>query len=153
MYAKLIEGVAIEYTRVMLQAEYPNTSFPLNPPDETLAEYGVYPVIQTPPPVIDEMLEVVNGYEIVHADGIFTQQWIVRPLTAEEQAQKIKEKELEEDADTVANDPDVNALLSARPEQIESYIENNVTDIASMKHVLTIVAKAVGVLSRQQGLQ
>jgi hypothetical protein len=34
-----------------------------------------------------------------------------------------------------------NAILNATPQQIDNYIENNVTDLASAKAVLKIIAK------------
>lgn len=64
------------------------------------------------------------------------------PPTADEQF----EIDLLADQQALKDDSQVRALLRARPAQIDSYIDNNVTDLASAKAVLKILGRAVAVL-------
>lgn len=88
-------------------------------------------------------------------------EWTGAPVTAAEiiaaEAAFIawRDAKLQEVADEAADevaikgDATVRNLITARPAQIEAYITNNVTDLASARDVLTILAKAVSVLGKQ----
>jgi len=67
-----------------LRQEYPNTSFPREMRDETLAEYGVFPVTPVPEPSYDSDAESLEEAPPALVEGVWTQQWTVRTLTAEE---------------------------------------------------------------------
>jgi hypothetical protein len=57
--------------------------------------------------------------------------------------------EIAADTASAKIDPDILALIGARPAGIENYINTNVTDLASAKEVLIILAKVVSVLGRR----
>lgn len=73
-----------------LRRDNPNTSFPKSIPDETLAEYGVYPVADLEAPSIDVATQkLVQDTEPSLVDGQWQIGWSVVNLTAEEIAQKV----------------------------------------------------------------
>ena len=68
MYVKLTNGTPQKYTLGLLRRENPNVSFPKTIPLETLAEYDVYPLKDTPQPEyspqthrLEEQIELYNG--------------------------------------------------------------------------------------------
>ena len=80
MYVKIIEGVPIEYTLRQLKADNPSVSFPKQPSDETLTEYGLFPYTVDPRPSNDIVNE--GGFEL--RDGQWFKTWDARDYTAEE---------------------------------------------------------------------
>lgn len=69
---------------------------------------------------------------------------------AEENAAAAVEADDEIDAATIKADANVKALILARPAGIETYIDNNVTDLASAKETLKILAKAISAIGKRQ---
>ena len=59
----------------------PNTSFPKPISDETLADYGVYPVTQTSKPEHDAITHIAKPSAPELIDGAWTQGWTVEPRT------------------------------------------------------------------------
>jgi len=59
------------------------------------------------------------------------------------------DSEISADLAAAKLDSAILALINARPSEIESHINTNVTDLASAKNVLTILAKMVSVLARR----
>jgi hypothetical protein len=51
--------------------------------------------------------------------------------------------------DALKENQQARQLLKATPEQIDGYIETNVTNLASAKEVLKLLAKAVSVLAHE----
>ena len=72
------------YALDQLRRDCPNTSFPAQPGAALLAEFGVYPVAPTNQPEYDSATQLVEESAPIQIDGIWTQQWTVRDLTAEE---------------------------------------------------------------------
>ena len=65
----------------------PNVSFPANPTDEDLAPFNYINVHPTPQPSCDQRTErIEEGTPKPDAEGIYRQQWDIRPATAEETA-------------------------------------------------------------------
>lgn len=92
MYALIKNDVVVTYPYGInnLRQDNPNTSFPASMPDESLAEWDVYPVQSAPGPNADHTKTVTKGMpELV--DGKWTQTWIVADATAEEIAIRIEE--------------------------------------------------------------
>lgn len=88
MYAKVENGAIVQYpySRSQLFADNPDTSFPANLPEETLAAYNVVPVVMTGAPAFDSLTQAAeqttpafepsrNRWEV---------QWAVRALTPAE---------------------------------------------------------------------
>jgi hypothetical protein len=92
-YAKLhADGTIARYPYAVtdLRMDTPNTSFPANPSDETLAEFGVVPVSSTAQPAYNDVTQVLQLSEPVFDSGAqrWVQVWAVRELTAEELQQR-----------------------------------------------------------------
>ena len=84
MYVKLTDGIPEKYSVRALRKANPNTSFPEDPTDDLLAEWGLYPYVHIAEPVHDSTAQVVehNGY--TETDGIYGDAYIVRDKTADE---------------------------------------------------------------------
>lgn len=68
------------YTKYMLRDALPNVSFPADITDETLAEFGVFPIVEVTAPEGDVVTELPP--ELV--DGSYIQRWESRDYTPEE---------------------------------------------------------------------
>lgn len=82
MYIRLPDSYPFQPAR--LRQEYPNTSFPREMRDELLAEYDVFPVTPVPEPSYDSDAESLEEAPPALVEGVWTQRWTVRALTAEE---------------------------------------------------------------------
>lgn len=93
MHIKLTNGTPETYSIGQLRRDNPQVSFPKNPPDELLAEYGVYPVTPTEAPTAAETEVVEDAGYLQVADGSWTQAWRVRPMTEQELANLAQQKD------------------------------------------------------------
>jgi hypothetical protein len=87
MYVRTENGVAVQYpyTARMLKEANPNTSFPKQMTDETLANYGVYPVVTADMPSVDHRTQNVSHADLpTLVDGVWTISWVISEKTAEE---------------------------------------------------------------------
>jgi len=64
-----------------------------------------------------------------------------------EPALRAKRTEAEDDRAYIRTHPQIKALIRKRPQAIESYIENNVTDLTSAKEVISILAVAISIMA------
>jgi leucyl aminopeptidase (aminopeptidase T) len=87
MHIRLTSGVPIPYTIGQLRRDNPQVSFPRVIPDDTLAEYDVYPVAETPAPEITHAQNVAEAFEQI--GGVWTQTWTVTDASADEIAQRV----------------------------------------------------------------
>ena len=92
MYALIKDGAVVAYPYGInnLRQDNPNTSFPASMPDESLAEWGVYPVQSVLRPNSDHTKNVTESHPKL-INGKWTQSWIVADATAEEIAIRIEE--------------------------------------------------------------
>lgn len=86
MYIKVTDGSPVEYTLAQLRTDNPNVSFPKFPSNDLLASYSVYPVVDASKPDND----IVTQGPIVEINGVWTQTYTGRDLTAEEKRQSMK---------------------------------------------------------------
>lgn len=75
---------AYPYSIGDLRRDNKSTSFPKNPPEELLAEWGVHPVATQPQPVFDTRTERLEQTEPELIDGVWTIRWAVLPLPREQ---------------------------------------------------------------------
>jgi len=83
-----IEGGKVsqrDYTIAKLRRDNPDTSFGAEPTAETLAEFGVFILDETPPPSVT-VGQVTEEEDPILVDGVWTQQWSVRSKTSQELA-------------------------------------------------------------------
>lgn len=84
-YVKVDEdGKVAHYTIADLRLSLPNTSIPILPSEESLAEYGVFPVLETAQPVFDVVTQKIEEGIPMISDGKWTQVWSISPKTQEE---------------------------------------------------------------------
>jgi len=86
MYIKVTNGQAKTYTIGTLRKDNPNTSFPKNISESTLAEYDVYPCIVADKPSCNELTEIVKSNGFSQVNGVWTQTWQVLARNDEEKA-------------------------------------------------------------------
>ena len=152
MYAK-VSGNTVEkfpYTLRDLKQDNPNVSFTTATTLDDVAQYGVVQVVELPEPVYDPATQNISKDTIpVENAGVWELGWVVTAKTQEEQDAYAENQSYIEDIAAIKADPQVAALLKARPSQINSYIDTNVTDMASAKEVLKILARAVAVVGHR----
>ena len=83
MHIKLIDGQPQSYSLGQLRRDNPQVSFPETIPADTLAEYDVFEVVETEPPIYDDSAyNIEPSIELV--DGVWTQTWVLIEYTAED---------------------------------------------------------------------
>ena len=85
-YVKVTDGVAERYTLRQLKLDNPSTSFPKSYPDDILAEYDVYLLVDGEVPQED----VVELGPIEQLEGVWTQTYIGRAFTDEEKRIRLR---------------------------------------------------------------
>lgn len=149
-FAKIVDGVVqkFPYTKSDARADYPNVSFPKDwtPSPENLASFDIYPVTRLDDPAFDPATQKLSEGVPVDNGGQWEVQRAVVAKTQEDQDAYAEEQAQEADRSALKGDSQVVALLKARPSQINTYIENNVTNLAEAKAVLKILARAVAVI-------
>ena len=78
-----------------LQRDNPNTSYPANPSDETLAEWNVFPVIYKPTPDYNPATHNLTEGNPTLIDDQWEMTWSVTPATPEQIAERTSAKESE----------------------------------------------------------
>jgi len=80
MYAKQISGEWQQYTLRQLRKDNPQVSFPAEPSDATLAEYGMYPVSTEAQPTYDPRYQRLTQAPLAEANGTVTRGWVIEEI-------------------------------------------------------------------------
>lgn len=149
-YAKIVNGavVAYPYTFRQLRLDHPQTSFPATPTDATFAEYGVLPVADTAKPPYDQTKNIVEGIPVL-VNGVWTQTWDQSAASAAEIAARQLDVDDASDFTVVKADSFIPQFLAMRPAQLDTYIETNVTNLATTRDLLKKMAMMLLILSRR----
>ena len=91
MYVKVTDGNPAPYSISQLREDNPQVSFPVNPPDSTLADFDVYPLTPVPRPSHDYVTQNLSEGTAALVDGAWTQVWVVSPATPDEIAARTAE--------------------------------------------------------------
>lgn len=93
MHIKVANGVVekASYSIGQLRKDNPQTSFPKNPSEELLAEWGVFPVKPTQGPSVDYTKNVKEGTPVKQGND-WVQVWEVTDATAEEIASRVNDE-------------------------------------------------------------
>jgi hypothetical protein len=83
------------YSIGALRRDNPNTSFPRNPSDATLAEWSVFPVVEQEPPSYNPATQNLNQVNPTLINGVWTQTWQVTEASPEEIASRTEAKSTE----------------------------------------------------------
>lgn len=88
MYIKINNGATQDYTIGQLRKDNPNVSFPRNISEETLNSYGVFSVIESTPPSIDERTQnITRNDQATNINGSWIYEWTVTDKTSDEISQ------------------------------------------------------------------
>lgn len=88
MYAKITANNTVEqypYLLKNLKADFPNTSFPVEIPVQTLADFGVVEVQEASPPQVSHT-QFWQEIDPVLKNGVWKQTYVVSDLSAEDLA-------------------------------------------------------------------
>jgi hypothetical protein len=89
MHIKLNDGQPQPYSIGQLRRDNPQVSFPSTIPADTLAEYDVYEVTETPQPSYDSSTQSISqAVELV--EDVWTQVWAVAPLPQDQAESNIR---------------------------------------------------------------
>lgn len=83
MLVKVTDSLPEKYSIQKLRADNPNVSFPTDPTEATLAEWGVFTLHAGVQPVVDHTKNITEGQPQL-IDGKWTQTWVTSDATAEE---------------------------------------------------------------------
>ena len=128
MHIKLTNGTPTAYSIGQLRRDNPQVSFPKTIPDDTLAEYDVYPVTpaEQPEHTATEVVEDAGYLQL--ADGTWKQAWRVRPMT-EQELEHLAQQRNEQRRSAYEQEADPLFLKAQRGEGTEEAWLNKVNQI------------------------
>lgn len=151
LFAKVENGTVVDYPYTLraFKQDNPNVS----PPNDlsALGAYGVVVVeaVSRPLPSDPITVKVVEATP-TNVNGTWKQTWIEQPLTAEQIAQNQKaEAQLQVENDARA-DAFIQQFVQYNAQQVQNYVDANVTDLASAKAVLKKLALICLALAKTQ---
>jgi hypothetical protein len=112
-------SLAVYRTHAEIRAAFPNTSFPSVISEAAIQSAGLTPLVIAVPPAHDAATQTVEETAPVQIDGVWTQQWLVRDKSEEEQAAYARElthhiaTEAQARLDTWARSRGYDGILSA----------------------------------------
>jgi hypothetical protein len=150
-YALIQNGaVAVyPYSFSMLRRDNPQVSFPSDPDDDKLAEFGVFAVAPTAKPSVDLTKNVVEATPVL-TNGVWAQAWSVVGASAEEIAERQKAATFATDQAAAKADTFVANFLNMTPAQVETYVENNTANLAATRALLRKMALMLHILARRE---
>lgn len=80
MYAKQNNGEWQQYTLRQLRQDNPQVSFPAEPSDALIAEYGMYPVQVEAQPTIDPRYQRIVQSDMIEENGVVTRGWVIEEI-------------------------------------------------------------------------
>ena len=120
MYLKLNNGLIEKYPYTIgeLRKDNPQVSFPSQIPNETLVEYGVFPVEAVAMPTVGFDKNVTQG-EPKNFGGTWTQSWDVTDATYEEHLARVLEARA---AEYPPMSDYIDGVVKGDQEQIDAYV-------------------------------
>lgn len=91
LYVRITSTGPELYSLGDLSRDNPLTSFPVDPTEEVLAEYGVYPLLRDPVPAHDPLTQVGELLTPVLENGQWVQHWTVVSLPLEVQMTNLRD--------------------------------------------------------------
>lgn len=133
-----------------LRLRHPDVSFPREPTDEILSQYGVYPVtLVSKPAASDPITKDVVEVNPTLVNGVWTQTWGEVNVSAEEATKR--QNLVTDDADRASLKADsfVKQFIAMTPAQLMTYIDNNTANLAEVRTLLKRLAVMQLLRSRQ----
>lgn len=148
----LIENGAIAqypYSFAQLRRDNPQVSYPSEPSDERLAEFGVHVVAPTAKPAITLTQNVVEATPVLVA-GVWTQAWSVVAASAEEIANRQKDAADDAAAAEIKADAFVASFIAMTPAQVATYVDNNTANLTAMRALVKKMSVMLLLLARRE---
>jgi hypothetical protein len=150
-YALVIDGAISRYPYTFndLRKDNPQVSFPQEPSDAFLAEYGVHPVQSAAKPAYDLTKNIVEGAPAYNA-GSWWQTWVEVAASPEEIASRREAATQEAEREAAKLDAWVISFLGMTPSGAEQYVLNNVANLSQLRAIVGKLAYATRVLVRRE---
>lgn len=151
-YAMIMDGVVAQYpyTYAMFRDAHPDVSFPADVGDERLAEFGIHAVAPTAKPSFNAITENVIEATPSLVGGVWTQAWSVVAASAGEIAARQAAAADEAAKTAIKADSFVGNFIAMTPAQVETYVQNNVTNLATAKDVIAKMGIMLLLLARRE---
>lgn len=153
MYALIINNTVSKYpyTVSQLRKDNPQVSFPKEPPLSLLSEYGVTEVLtvvkpEPSDPVTKNVIEVTPTF----VGGRWTQTWEEIDATAEEIADRQRVITNQTHKEAIKSDNFVQTFIQMTPAQVETYINNNTSNLVEARALLVKLGKMVLLMARRE---
>jgi hypothetical protein len=141
--------LAHPYTYRQFRDENKMVSYPRDPSDARLADFGIYPVADTAQPAYDLNFNIVEG-EPVWVNGALEQVWTQVAASPAEIAERTKAEEDQQLlADTKA-DAFIQTFIGMTDAEIGNYIDANATNLAGVRGVLKKYGKLLHYIARRE---
>ena len=146
----LIKNGAVDkypYTFAQLRKDNPYVSYPKG--YDITQEDDVVLVQDTAKPDYDLTKNITEGTPQEYA-GVWLQIWTEAPASAKVIESRQASVKTRNEFLEVKQDTFVNNFISMSPTQVNTYVDNNVTDLASAKNVINKLALMVLLLARRE---
>lgn len=134
----------------MLRKMFPHMSFPEDMSDEMRAQYGMFPVTDVAPPEYDKVTEdIVRDDPTEVSPNRFERGFKVVDASEAEVAARRKQIKEDEIRQELKKDSFVQTFRRQTPKTLETFIQDNVTDLQSAKDVISKLAVIVLLIDSQ----
>ena len=150
-YALIIDGAVAQYpySFALLRRDNPQVSYPSDPSDDRLAEFGVHAVAPAAKPATSLTQNIVEATPVL-VGGVWTQAWTVVAASAEEIAARQMQAADEAAATEIKADTFVASFIAMTPAQVATYVDNNTATLAAMRTVVKKMAVMLLLLARRE---
>lgn len=149
----LIENGAVvvyPYSFRQLRLDNPNVSYPKDPDDEKLEEYGVVEVVETAKPAFNPITQNVEEGVPAEVGGVWQKTWIVVAASAEESANRQAAANFNTAREAVRLDTWVQTFLAMTPTEAQAFVNNNSANLAALRTNTARLAFMVNLLMRRE---
>ena len=151
-YLYSIDGTTVAqypFTFRDLRAANPGISYPAEPSDAKLAEWGVYAVTPAEKPAYDLNFNIVEGTPELVAT-VWTQVWTQVAATAQQIIDRTAQEKTAGELGGLKADTFIQNFIAMTPAEVTAYVTDNVTDLVSSKDLLDKLARMVLLLARDK---
>lgn len=150
-YALIVNGSVAQYPYnfARLRADNPQVSFPADPADAHLEQWGVVKVQPTGKPqqtITQNVVELTP----VNIGGVWTQTWAMVAASAEETAQRQKAANDDAAKAEVKADAFIANFITLTPTQVATYVDNNTATLATMRALVKKLALVTLTLAKKE---
>lgn len=144
------EVVAYPYSFEQLRRDHPDVSFPREPDEKWLTEWGVYEVAATEVPQASSIEKDVVEDLPMQINGVWSRVWKEVDASPQQIASRQRKVVDAEIFTAVKADAFVSSFIDMTPSQVVAHVQNAPNTVAGLKAVITKLALMVLVLSRRE---